>query len=157
MKLAILVVGKTVAPFLKEGIDVYLKRLPHYIPTEYITIQDLKQTKKLSIEQIKKAEGELILKQSEKVDLLILMDERGKQFTSKKLALHLQQKMNAGTRTLGIVIGGAYGFSEDVYAKAQEKWSLSNLTFSHQMVRLFLLEQLYRSFTILKGEPYHHE
>jgi 23S rRNA (pseudouridine1915-N3)-methyltransferase len=157
MKLAVVVVGKTVAPFLKEGIAIYLKRLPHYIPVEYNTIPDLKKTKKLSIDQIKKAEGELILKQTEKIDLLILMDEKGKHFTSKKLANHLQQKMNAGTRTLGIVIGGAYGFSEEVYLKAQEKWSLSNLTFSHQMVRLFLLEQLYRAFTILKGEPYHHE
>lgn len=157
MKLEVIVVGKTVAPYLQEGIEIYLKRLPHYIPTQYVVIPDLKQTKKLSEEQIKKAEGEMILKHTEKADLLVLMDERGKQFSSVALAAHLQQKMNAGTRTMAIVIGGPYGFSDDVYSKAQEKWSLSKLTFSHQMVRLFLVEQLYRGLTILKGEPYHHE
>jgi 23S rRNA (pseudouridine1915-N3)-methyltransferase len=157
MKIELVVVGKTVASYLSEGIAIYQKRLPHYVPFNYIVIPDLKQTKKLSESQIKKAEGELILKQVEKADLLVLLDERGKQFTSLKLADHMQQKMNAGVRTMAIVIGGPYGFSDDVYAQAKEKWSLSGLTFSHQMVRLFIAEQLYRAFTILKGEPYHHE
>ena len=157
MKIELVVVGKTVEPYLNEGVAIYLKRLPHYISINYTVIPDLKQTKKLSEAQIKKAEGDLILKQVEKADLLVLLDERGKQFTSKKLANHMQQKMNAGVRTMAIVIGGAYGFSDEVYAVAKEKWSLSGLTFSHQMVRLFIVEQLYRVFTILKGEPYHHE
>ena len=156
MKIEVVVVGKTDQRYLEEGIAVYLKRLPHYISLNYTCLPNIKKAKNKSPEQIKQEEGELILKHAAKSDWLVLMDERGKEFTSQAMAKHIEQKMVSGIRVLTIVIGGAYGFSEEVYQQAKEKWALSKLTFSHQMVRLFLFEQLYRSFTILKGEPYHH-
>ena len=141
---------------MQQLIDQYVKRLSHYIKFDLEIIPDLKNTKNLSEVQQKEKEGELILKKLSSSDILILLDENGKQFTSVELSTYLQKRMNSGIKTLVFVIGGPYGFSENVYAKAQGKVSLSKMTFSHQMVRLFVVEQLYRAFTILRNEPYHH-
>jgi 23S rRNA (pseudouridine1915-N3)-methyltransferase len=157
MKIKLICVGKTVKPFLKEGEQEYLKRLKHYTPVEKIEIPELKNAKKLSEDQIKQQEGQLILNQIKPGEAIILLDERGKQHSSIEFSNFLQKKFNSGGKGIAFVVGGAYGFSDDVYAKATNKISLSKMTFSHQMVRLFFLEQIYRGFTILKGEPYHHE
>jgi len=138
------------------GINDYAERIGHYMPFGIITILELKNTKNLSEEQQKQAEGELILKQLQPSDTVVLLDEHGKELRSIELASWLEQKRNTARR-LVFVIGGPYGFSSDVYARANEKLSLSKLTFSHQMVRLVFTEQLYRACTIIKGEPYHHE
>ena len=157
MKIKLICVGKTIKPFLKDGEQEYLKRLKHYTPVEKIEIPELKNAKKLSEEQIKQQEGQLILNQIKPGEIIVLLDERGKQFTSIDYSKYLQKKFNSGGKGIAFVIGGAYGFSDEIYAKATDKISLSKMTFSHQMVRLFFLEQIYRGFTILKGEPYHHE
>lgn len=157
MKLKLICVGKTDKKHLIEGEQEYLNRLKHYQQVEKIEIPELKNAKKLSQDQIKKAEGELILKQLQPGDTVILLDEKGASFTSIKFANYMQKKFNGGGKNLVFIIGGAYGFSDEIYTLAQDKISLSNMTFSHQMVRLFFLEQIYRAFTILKGEPYHHE
>lgn len=157
MKIKLVCVGKTVSKYLITGEQEYIKRLSHYNKVEKIEIPELKNAKKLSKEQIKKAEGDLIKKNISPGDIVILMDENGKQFSSVEYSKFLQKKFNSGGKGLVFVIGGAYGFSDEIYALANDKISLSKMTFSHQMVRLFFLEQIYRAFTILKGEPYHHQ
>lgn len=156
MKTILLLVGKTVDKHFIAGISDYAERISHYMPFEIVTIPELKNTKNLSEEQQKTMEGELILKQLQPSDTVVLMDEHGKEFTSMEYARWLEQKRNT-TRRLVIVIGGPYGFSPKVYERANEKISLSRMTFSHQMVRLIMTEQIYRACTIIKGEPYHHE
>ena len=157
MKITLLVVGKTHADYLKEGIANYQKRLRHYVPFEIQVIPDLKKKKNLSEEQQKSEEGKLILQQVKAGDQIILLDEKGKQHSSRKFARFLQTKMNQGLKRLVFVVGGPYGFSEEVYRAAQGKISLSEMTFSHEMIRLFFTEQVYRAMTILRGEPYHHD
>jgi 23S rRNA (pseudouridine1915-N3)-methyltransferase len=156
MKITLLVIGKTDKDFVKKGIDEYQKRLVHYLPFELKIIPDLKNTKNLSENQQKQKEGDLILDKIKPTDSLILLDEKGKEFSSVDFSKFIEQKMVSGSRNLVFVIGGPYGFSDDVYSKAQGKISLSKMTFSHQMIRMIFTEQLYRAMTILKGEPYHH-
>lgn len=157
MKLKLIAVGKTVEKYLQQGVGIYADRLGHYASFEMVELADLKQTSALSREQIKEKEGENILKNVRSSDFLILLDERGKMLSSKDWARDLEQKSAHLSRDIVFVIGGPYGFSEAVYSRADDKLSLSKMTFSHQMVRLIFLEQLYRAFTIIKGEPYHHE
>lgn len=157
MKVKFICIGKTGKSFLEEGENEYLKRLKHYIPVERIEIPDLKNQKKLTFEQIKELEGKEILAKIQSGDQLILLDESGKHYSSVDFANFLQQRFNSGGKALAFVVGGAYGFSEEVYAAASAKISLSTMTFSHQMVRMIFFEQLYRAMTILKNEPYHHE
>lgn len=157
MKLKLIAVGKTVEKYLQQGVGIYADRLGHYASFEMVELADLKQTSSLSREQIKEKEGENILKNVKSSDFLILLDERGKMLSSKDWARDLEQKSAHLSRDIVFVIGGPYGFSEAVYSRADDKLSLSKMTFSHQMVRLIFLEQLYRAFTIIKGEPYHHE
>lgn len=156
MKIKVICIGKTGKGFLVDGENEYLNRLKHYVPMERIEIPDLKNAKKLTIDQIKKQEGELILSKVNTGEQLYLLDEHGKTFTSEKFADFLQQRFNQGGHALTLVIGGPYGFSDEMYHAAQGKISLSELTFSHQMVRMILFEQIYRGMTILRGEPYHH-
>lgn len=157
MKIKLLAIGKTDNKHLIQLIDEYQNRLKHYIKFELEIINDIKNVKNLSEIQQKEKEGELILEKLQNTDVLILLDDKGKQCTSLEFSKYLQKKMNAGIKQLVLVIGGPYGFSEAVYQKATGKISLSKMTFSHQMIRLFIVEQLYRGFTILKNEPYHHE
>lgn len=157
MKIKLLAVGKTDQPALNELIDNYQKRLKHYITFEIEIIPDVKNAKSLNQSQLKEKEGQLILSKIQSGDVMVLLDEKGKHFRSIEFSDYLQKKMNAATKQLIFVIGGPFGFSDAVYDTAQEKISLSKMTFSHQMIRLFLTEQIYRSFTILKNEPYHHE
>lgn len=157
MKITLLTVGKTDKDWVKEGLDIYVSRLKHYIPFSVVEIPELKNVSALSKDQIKTREGELILKNARPTDDLILMDERGKQYTSVELARVLQDKISYIGKDIVFVIGGAYGFSEAVYNRADSKISLSKMTFSHQMVRAIFAEQIYRAFTIMRGEPYHHE
>lgn len=157
MKIKLLWVGKTADKYLEEGVNIYCKRLTHYCRFETQTLPDIKNAKNLSKEELKEKEGKLILDNVANGDVLILLDDKGKQLTSPKLADYVQKLLNRGAQQIIFVIGGAYGFSEEVYTRAEAKLSLSPLTFSHQMVRLIFTEQLYRAFTILKGEPYHHE
>ncbi len=157
MNIKLIVISKTDVPYLQTGIDEYISRLKHYCDFELVVIPALKNLGKASPEEIKEKEGELILKQLAKVDQTVLLDEHGKEYTSVGFSEYLQKQMNVGTRTLAFVIGGAFGFSPAVYAAATHKISLSQMTFNHQMVRLFFLEQLYRAFTILRHEKYHNE
>ncbi|SHK28946.1 23S rRNA (pseudouridine1915-N3)-methyltransferase [Maribacter aquivivus] len=157
MTIKLLAIGKTDSSQLQELIEVYQKRLQHYINFEIELIPDLKKTKNLSEDQQKDKEGELILKRLAPTDVLILFDEKGKQYTSVEFSTFLQKKMNSGIKQLVFLIGGPYGFSNEIYSKASGKISLSKMTFSHQMVRLFITEQIYRAYTILKNEPYHHQ
>ena len=157
MKILFVVIGKTDESYLETGIGKYIKRLEHYIPFEMKVIPDIKNRKTLTEEQQKKAEGDLILSQLNPGDDLILLDEKGKTFTSVMFSQWIEKQMNAGSKRIVFVVGGPYGFSKDVYDKAKFKISLSEMTFSHQMVRAIFVEQLYRAFTIMKGEPYHHE
>ena len=156
MNIKLLAIGKTDDKQLLQLIDEYKKRVGFYINFDLEIIQDIKNVKNLSEIQQKEKEGELIIKKIQPTDLLILLDENGKQHSSVEFSDYLQKIMNAGTKQLVFVIGGPYGFSEEIYNKANGKISLSKMTFSHQMVRLFFIEQLYRAFTILKNEPYHH-
>lgn len=156
MKIKLIVVGKSDFDFVKEGESVYEKRLIHYLPFEKLVLPDIKNPKNLSLEELKKKEGELILSKLTNQDFLVLMDENGSQFSSTNFANWLEQKVNDGTRSMVFVIGGAFGFSKEVYERANQLISLSKMTFSHQIVRVIFLEQLYRAQTILKGEPYHH-
>ena len=156
MTIKLLAIGKTDNKQLQALIDDYQKRLGFYVKFNFEVIPDIKNAKNLSKDQQKQKEGELILKQLKPTDVLILLDENGKQLDSVGFSQYLQKHMNSGIKQLVFVIGGPYGFSQDVYNKAQGKLSLSKMTFSHQMVRLFVIEQLYRGFTILKNEPYHH-
>ncbi len=157
MKLKLIFVGKTEDDYLVKGCSIYEKRLKNYLPTEVIVTPALKNAKNLSFEQQKQKEGELILRQLRNADFVVLMDEKGKEFRSVEFANFFQQKMNSGIKTLVLIIGGPYGFSSAVYARANQKVALSKMTFSHQMVRLLLVEQCYRAFSILRNEPYHHE
>ena len=157
MKIDLVLVGKSDQKYLQEGIDIYLKRLKYYCQFEMKIIPDLKSTKSLSEEQQKEKEGELIINQIKDSDFVILLDERGESLSSVDFAQLIEKRQVAGTRKLSFVVGGPYGFSRDVYAKANAKLSLSAMTFSHQMVRLLFIEQLYRAFTIINGEPYHHK
>ncbi|MCK0114688.1 23S rRNA (pseudouridine(1915)-N(3))-methyltransferase RlmH [Gelidibacter sp. F63206] len=156
MQIKLLAIGKTDNPQLQLLIDDYQKRLGFYIKFEFEIIPDLKKAKNLSEEQQKQKEGELILAKLSNSDILILLDENGKQYDSVAFSDYLQKHMNSGIKQLVFVIGGPYGFSLEVYQKANGKISLSKMTFSHQMIRLFMIEQLYRAFTILRNEPYHH-
>jgi len=157
MKIKLIAVGKTDNQNLQQLIADYQNRLKHYIGFEFVVIPDIKNTKNLSETQQKTAEGEAILKQIATSDQLLLLDENGKSYDSINFSKLLQKKMLSGCRQLVFVIGGPYGFSDAVYKRAQSKIALSAMTFSHQMVRLFAVEQLYRAFTIIKNEPYHHK
>ena len=157
MNIRLLAIGKTDNKALQTLIDDYTKRLSFYVKFDLEIIPDIKNVKNLSEAQQKEKEGELILSKITPTDQLILLDENGKTYSSVGFSDFLQKKMNAGIKTLVFVIGGPYGFSETVYQKAQGKVSLSEMTFSHQMVRLFVIEQIYRGFTILRNEPYHHQ
>lgn len=157
MTIKLLTIGKTDNKQLQVLIDDYTKRLSHYIKFEFEIIPDLKNTKNLNEKQQKQKEGEQILKKLNTSDVLILLDENGKQYDSVAFSSYLQKHMNSGIKQLVFVIGGPYGFSQDVYNKSQGKVSVSKMTFSHQMIRLFFIEQLYRGYTILKNEPYHHK
>ena len=157
MKITLLTVGKTDRDWVRQGLDIYVSRLKHYIPFNLLELPELKNVSALSKDQIKVKEGELILKNVRPADDLILLDEHGKEYSSIQLAKILQDKISYECRDMVFVIGGAYGFSDAVYARANSKLSLSKMTFSHQMVRTIFTEQLYRAFTIMKGEPYHHE
>jgi len=156
MTIKLLAIGKTDQKHLQDLIDDYKKRLGFYITFKLDIIPDIKKVKNLNEAQQKLKEGELILKALSATDVLILLDENGKQFNSVEFSSYLQKHMNSGIKQLVFVIGGPYGFSKDMYSRARGKVSLSKMTFSHQMVRLFFVEQLYRGFTILKNEPYHH-
>lgn len=157
MKITLLAIGKTDNKQLQTLLDDYIKRLGFYISFDMEVIPDLKNAKNLSENLQKQAEGDEILKRTTPADILIILDEKGKTYTSEGFAQFLQKKMNSGLKNLIFVIGGPYGFSEDVYNRSNSKISLSSMTFSHQMVRLFFVEQLYRGFTILRNEPYHHK
>lgn len=157
MKLKLIFVGRTEEEYLIQGCGIYFKRLKNYLPAEEIIITALKNTKNLSLEQQKVKEGDLILKQLENSDFVVLMDEKGKEYRSIEMAQYFQQKMNSGIKNLVFIIGGPFGFSPAVYERANQKIALSKMTFSHQMIRLLLVEQCYRAFSILKNEPYHHE
>jgi len=155
MQITLIQTGKTKFSYLKEGISDYYKRIQHYINYSEITIPDLKNVKNLSVAEIKKKEGEQALKLIDRSAFLILLDERGKQSSSEEFAEFIRKKMNSG-KDIVLLIGGAYGFSDDLYARANDKISLSKMTFSHQIIRLIFAEQLYRALTIIRGEPYHH-
>ena len=157
MKIVLLTVGKTDVSWVKSGLDVYASRLKHYIPFDISEIPELKNASALSKDQIKRKEGELILKNLKPSDDVILLDEHGKEYRSLEFAQELEKKLSRGGKDVIFVIGGAYGFSEAVYERADGKLSLSKMTYSHQLVRTIFAEQLYRAFTIMKGEPYHHE
>ena len=157
MTIILLTVGKTDVKWVKEGLEVYASRLSHYIPFSIVEIPELKKAGSLSHQQIKEKEGELILKQVGAQDILVLLDEHGREYRSLEFATFLEKQLSTGAKNLIFTVGGAYGFSGEVYERANWKLSLSKMTFSHQMVRTIFAEQLYRAFTILKGEPYHHE
>ncbi len=157
MKITFLVIGKTNQAPLIQLIDEYLRRLKHYTNFELLTIPELKNSKNISEKEQKDKEGELILKQLEIGDEVILLDEKGKEYTSVGFSEFIAKKLMTSNKRMVFVVGGPYGFSENVYARANGLISLSAMTFSHQMIRLIFVEQLYRAFTILKGEPYHHE
>jgi 23S rRNA (pseudouridine1915-N3)-methyltransferase len=156
MKITFLTVGKTEDAYLKEGIEKYVKRLKHYTKLVIIEIDELKNTKALTQEQQKAKEAELILKKTIPTDHVILLDEKGMELTSQQFAAYIDKKAIGSVANLVFIVGGPYGFDASVYARANDKLSLSAMTFSHQMVRLFFTEQLYRAYTIIKGEPYHH-
>jgi 23S rRNA (pseudouridine1915-N3)-methyltransferase len=156
MKIKLLLIGKTEDDYLKTGIELYIKKIVHYFPFEYEELPALKQTKNLNFAEQKKREGEILLKKISPSDFVILLDEKGKQYSSLDFADFLQQKMLQNCKQILFVIGGAYGFSEAVYQRKNYALSLSSMTFSHQMVRLIFLEQLYRGASILRNEPYHH-
>ena len=157
MKITLLTVGKTDIRWVREGLEIYISRLKHYIPFSLTEIPELKNASSLSKDQIKAREGELILKSIKPSDEVILLDEHGKEYTSMEWARNMEKRMSVSGRDMVFVIGGAYGFSDDVYSRCDGKVSLSKMTFSHQMVRTIFAEQLYRAFTIIRGEPYHHE
>lgn len=157
MKISLLCIGKTDDKFIQEGIEKYLKRLKHYIPFHIITLADIKNAKNMSTVQQMEKEGELFFKNLTNTDFVVLLDEKGKAFRSVEFADYLQQKMVGSVQHIVFLIGGPYGFAPKVKERANFAMSLSKLTFSHQMVRLFFIEQVYRALTIMKGEPYHHE
>ncbi len=157
MKIVLLTVGKTTAKNIVSGIEMYTERIRHYVPFELVSIPDLKSTAALSADQQKVREGQGIITALNPGDRVVLLDERGEMLTSRKFAQRFQQRMSAGVKRLVFVVGGPYGFSEEVYARADARLSLSAMTFPHDLVRLLFIEQLYRAMTILKGEKYHHD
>ncbi len=157
MKVCLLVIGKTDASYIREGIAEYEKRLTRYIPYEMKVLPDVKNAKNLTESLQKEREGEMLLEQFQPGDFVVLLDERGRQYSSMEFSQFLAQKMLGTVKRLVFVVGGPYGFSDGVYKRANDKISLSKMTFSHQMVRMIFAEQIYRAMTILKGEPYHHE
>lgn len=156
MKVELWAIGKTNEQYLKEGMDIYLKRLKHYLSFKMEIIPDLKNSKNLKGSQFKEKEGALVLQKIQPGDYLILLDEKGKGFTSELFAKHLDRLFMGSHKRIVFLIGGAYGFSNAVYQRANSQLRISDMTFSHQMIRLFFLEQLYRGMTILRGEPYHN-
>ena len=157
MKIHVIFTGRTTGKLFQEAIADYQSRLSHYVPFTIEEIPDLKNVKNLSEEQQKEREADMLFERMQAGDVLVLLDEKGKEFTSREFSLYLEQKMQTVSRRLVFLIGGPYGFSPRVYEAAQGKISLSKMTFSHQMVRLIFMEQLYRAFTIINNEPYHHE
>lgn len=157
MKVSLILVGKTVNKHFVDLIDEYASRVKHYIGFDIITSPELRNTKNLSSDQQKQQEGELILRQLQQGDRVVLLDEHGKEMRSVEFSSYMENKMNTVSKRLVFIIGGPYGFSPDVYRRADEQLSLSKMTFSHQMIRLIFVEQLYRAMTIMRGEPYHHE
>ena len=156
MAIRVISVGKTNISFVKEGLEVYLNRLKHYTKMQWVEIPDVKKVDRNDAEQLKKKEGEAILEQIDPTDTVILLDEKGKALSSEQLATLIEEFQLYQQGNLVWIIGGAYGFSDEVYSRANRKISLSAMTFNHQMVRVILAEQLYRAYTIIKGEPYHH-
>ncbi len=157
MKITLLAISKTTEKYLQDGIAIYENRLQHYCKFQRIEIPDLKNSKNLSFEQQKQKEAELILSKISNTEFVVLLDENGKEFSSLNFSTEINKWMNQSISNVTFIIGGPYGFDQSVYNRANLKISLSKLTFSHQMVRLFFVEQLYRAFSILKGEPYHHQ
>jgi 23S rRNA (pseudouridine1915-N3)-methyltransferase len=157
MKIQLIVINKITQNFVQQGLDEFCARLKHYIPFELEVIPDIKNAKKLSFEQQKEKEGDLILQSFQAGDYIVLLDERGKEFTSIEFAKYIEKKMYTVSKRLVFVIGGAYGFSPEIYEVAHEKISMSKMTFPHQLIRLIFAEQLYRAMTLLHNEPYHHE
>ena len=157
MKIELIVVGKTTTPYISEGIERYVKRLTHYIPYDIRTIPDVKTTRGMTPERQKEMEGELILQQFQPGDRVVLLDERGREMTSRRFSEYIDKAMSPVSKRLIFVVGGPYGFSQKVYDRADGMLSLSQMTFSHEMIRLFFTEQVYRAMTILRGEPYHHD
>lgn len=157
MNIVLLVIGETQKKWVANGEDEFIERLKHYIPFERIIIPDIKNTRNLSVTQQKELEGSQILFKIKSSDKVVLLDERGKQMSSIKFSEDIQNFMNSGIKRLVFVVGGPYGFSKDIYARADGKMSLSTMTFPHDLVRVIFLEQLYRAFTIIKNQPYHHE
>lgn len=157
MKIELAVIGKTSIGYLKQGIDEYIKRLKHYVPFEIKYIDDIKNTKNISEEQQKRTEGAKILSLLDKSDFVVLLDEHGKEYTSMQYSSYIQKRMLSGAKKVVFVIGGPYGFSQEVYDRANDKISFSKMTFNHEMIRLIFTEQLYRAYTIINHEPYHHE
>jgi 23S rRNA (pseudouridine1915-N3)-methyltransferase len=157
MKIKILSIGATFQPFVKDGVKEFLSRIEKFTSVEYIELKDVKNAKNLSNDQLKKLEGEVFLSQIESIDTLVLLDENGKNYTSRQFANIITQYQNQSTRKLVFIIGGAYGFSEELYSRANSKLSLSSMTFSHQLIRLIFVEQLYRAYSIIHHLPYHHD
>lgn len=157
MKIELAVIGKTSIGYLKQGIDEYIKRLKHYVPFEIKYIDDIKNTKNISEDQQKRTEGAKILSLLDKSDFVVLLDEHGKAYTSMQYSSYIQKRMLSGAKKVVFVIGGPYGFSQEVYDRANDKISFSKMTFNHEMIRLIFTEQLYRAYTIINHEPYHHE
>lgn len=156
MKTQVWAIGKTNEPYLQQGCTLYEQRLKHYLPFQFYKLADVRQAGRLSAEQLKKKEAEAVFKQLKPDDQLVLLDEQGKHYTSEALARQMDKWQQLSKRRLIFLIGGAYGFDESLYQRADTKLALSSMTFSHQMIRLFLLEQLYRAMTILRNEPYHN-
>ena len=157
MKITLLLTGKTNESYIKDGFSIFEKRLKHYIQFNIVTVPDLSNTKNLETILIKEKEAELQFKYFDNTDFVVLLDEKGKEYRSIELAGFLQQRMNSSVKNLVFIIGGPYGFAKSIYKRANAKISLSRMTFSHQIVRLLFIEQLYRAFTIIRNEPYHHE
>ncbi len=157
MDIVLLTIGKTNISYIKEGIDVYCKRLQRYIPYKIIELPDIRKSGKISEQEQKDAEGQMILKQLTDSDKIYLLDERGKEYTSREFSSLLEREMGSGKKRLVFVVGGPYGFSKSVYERSDALLSLSKMTFNHEMVRLFFTEQIYRGISILNGLPYHHD
>ena len=157
MRIHVMFIGKTTGKLFQEAISDYQQRLTHYVPFAIEEVPDLKNTKSLTEELQKEKEADMVFDRLQSGDVLVLLDEKGKEFTSREFSSFLENKMHTVNKRLVLLIGGPYGFSQRIYDAAQGKISLSKMTFSHQMVRLFLIEQIYRAFTIMRGEPYHHD
>ena len=157
MRIHVMFIGKTMGKLFQEAISDYQQRLTHYVPFAIEEVPDLKNTKSLTEEQQKEKEADIVFDRLQSGDVLVLLDEKGKEFTSREFSTFIENKMHTVNKRLVLLIGGPYGFSQRIYDAAQGKISLSKMTFSHQMVRLFLVEQIYRAFTIMRGEPYHHD